>query len=659
MKYGKTLIKGILVIFFLAAFIPAALASDADYEKGVAYLRAGKVDEALMILEPLAAKDPGNPFIEYHLGLAYYKADRLGQASDAFEKTQALAKDGAQRDFGLSAAFCNVGIGHFRKKEYDRAGKSFERALSLDPEDGDSRYYLGLVRAEQQDYPGALKELERASALKTLDKDRALVQNAVGMVYYKEEKAGRAMEEFNKTLSIDPYNIEALYYIGLLNYKENGYAAAKPYFDRIALMGAPDEKTRASLFTTFFNMGVDFQNRDKASAAAEMFEKASTLRPDDPEAHFYRGYNLMALERYDDAVPEFRQAISLKPDMARARAELEVAGKFASEKAQKAGAESMGKGEWYAALALYERAVKLDPSNADAKRGQRQAAAAVEKDTRDRMSKVRARLGRGEYLDAVEEANELLRLNPSSAEAVALGKQTRDRLAAVVEEYFAKAREAEEREALGEASGYYERLLKADPKNQAASDSLRQVNGRMDSERARADKAIEDGQLISARKSYERLLKYRPEDVDVQGRLKKLNEKIASEFARLLERARDAFDGKDYQRAVSIVGKALELSPQSKEALALNRKIGERVEQQQQQQQLQQQQAATAGAAGADEVRRLYLQGVEYYTNGQLQEALSAWRQVLKIDPGNEKAISSINKAEEKLKQAEKPSQAP
>jgi len=610
MDNRKTAVGPLIAVLVLALFCAEAYAGGADYEKGVAYLRAGRADEAIKYLEPLGIKEPGDALVQYHLGLAYYKSDRLDKAFESFARARAASKDGG-REYGLAVAFCNVGIGNYRKKDYDRAAASFKAALELDPADGDSHYYMGLVKVEQQDYLAALKELGQAAASKPADnKEQALVHNAVGMVYFRQEKTSTAIDEFGKTLAIEPGNIEALYYLGLLNYKDNGYAAARPYFDKIALMGAPDEKTRQSLFTTFFNMGVDFQNRDKAEAATEMFEKASGLRPSDPDAHFYRGYNLMLLERYEDAVPEFRQALALKPDMSRAQARLEVSGKFAAEKVLKDARARMGDSDYYAAYALYERAARFDPANGEAKKGLKQASELVDNDTRKRVEDIKAHMGRGEQAEAVKGAEELVRLNPGSAEASSIAREAREMLAAAKEEYFGKARDAEGRDALDDAAGYYEKVVKIDPKDQQAADALKKVKARMEAERERD-----------------------------------------AEFARLMDKARDAYDAGDLSKAAASVDKALELSPQNKEARELGRKVSARS----QERAAQPAPSAPVSAGTEDEVRRLYLQGVDQYTKGHLQDAVSAWRQVLKLDPGNEKAASSIEKAEQKLKESQTP----
>jgi cytochrome c-type biogenesis protein CcmH/NrfG len=62
--------------------------------------------------------------------------------------------------------------------------------------------------------------------------------------------------------------------------------------------------------------------------------------------------------------------------------------------------------------------------------------------------------------------------------------------------------------------------------------------------------------------------------------------------------------------------------------------------------------AAPAAVVDEQEVRRVYLQGVEHYTKGELAEAIASWREVLKLDPKNEKASSNIARAEDKLKEA-------
>ncbi len=682
-----------LAALFLLALIPAiCFASQADYDKGVAYLRAGKAVEAINILESLRAASD-DQYVEYHLGIAYYRTGRLDDAGSAFRK--ALSLTGGGGDLPLGVAFSNLGVEYYRSGNLQEAENCLGYALRLSPDDGDSRYYLGLIKIEAGDYEGAQAELARArELLGGRGQNGAALRNAMGLAYYNGGDNARAEAEFKTVLEQDPDNLEALYYLGQIAYKERGYAAAGTYFDRIAHIGATDEKTRNTLFTTFFNMGVDFQDRGKSETAAEMFERAALLNPDDPETHYYLGYNLMAVEHYEDALTEFRQALALNPGMDRARAQMEVAGKFASEKALEEATTAYNSGDYYAAVPLYEKAVSLDPSGQAARNGLDTARAALKKDTASRAAKARKFLEAGDYMEARRLADELMRLNPDSPDTAALDRDVSMGMRAAAGDFMKRALRAEGRGGLGEAAGYYTELLKIEPDNGTAKDGLSRANNTIDRARRRAEKAAKDGLLVQAKAAYREVLGYLPGDPGALAGLKSMDEAVALEVALRLKNAKESFGAEDYTMAAYHAGRAFELDPDNTEARELREDIKTRsrelvirrlkeadgyMEQgmrykasesyeaallldpdnQAARAGLAKARAAAIPAADEEEVRRLYLKGVEYYTQGQLDLAVDAWRELLKIDPSNEKAFSSIKRAEEKMKQTEdKPSQA-
>ena len=588
----------------------SAYASDGSYEKGVAYLRAGKADEALRILAPLAAKEPRDPYLQYHAGLAYYKAGRFDEASDSLVRAKdAATSTGVTGEFNFAAAFANLGSAYYKAKDFVKSEMSLTIALVVDPADGDARYYMGLVKAEKKEFAAALTELEKARAAKAGDAAAtALIRNAGGRIWYGQERYPDAMQEFSAALEADPDNFEALYYLSIINYKENGYSAAKPYFDRIVLKEQADEKTKDALSTAFFNIGVDYQNRDQAGLAAEMFERAIKIRPNDADAHYYKGYNLFSLERYEEAATEFRQALALRPDMARARAQLEVAQKASAESALKEARDAYARGELGASVDLFEKATSLDPSNSDAAKGLKVARAGVDRDIKEKSPAVRAALAKGELSEAKELCGQIIRAYPGNRQAAELEKEVSGRVEAEVGSMKAKAKDAMQREALGEASGWYEKIITLDPSEVAAAKSLSQAKARIQDERAKGKDAFDDGRLSAARKAYEKLVKYLPDDLSARKGLNDTLARIAAENTRI-------------QEAEAAAARAF------------------------------QERQAVQPAASEEEVRRLYLEGVENYTKGELREAVAKWREVLKLDPKNEKAAGSLAKVEEKIKE--------
>jgi len=677
-----------------AVILAAALAfpwscpgASGDYEKGVAYLRAGKAFEAINVLEPLTKSGKDDPYVYYHLGIAYTQAGKLDDAYAALKKAAALA--GFRDELGLGVAYSNLGVEAYRTGRAELAGKSLDEALAINRDDGDSTYYLGLVKMQAGDYDTAIEKFTAAARLLSSDDVASItVGNALALAHYRKGDNEAALSGFSASLEKDPDNIEALYYMGEISYKERGYAAARPYYDRIVHEGATDENTKKALFTTFFNMGVDFQDRGRAGNAAEMFERATLLIPDDAEAHYYLGYNLMALKRYEEAAAEFRQALYLNSGLERARAQLEVAGRFAAEKALGDAAARFGAGDYYAALPLYERALSLDPANKEARKGVADSRAGIQADTKKRVAEARELMTKGDYAGARAAAEELARLNPGSGEAEGLKTDIRTRLASAAGSLLNKAADAEAKNALGEAVNNYQALLAIDPENARAKRGLSRANSAIDATRRKAEKALAAGLLTDARAAYRKLLVYLPDDPDALTGLRSAEDAIKLELARLIRDAEESFGTEDYTMAAHNAGRALELDPENREASALKEKIRSRTTElvekyvREGDSQLSDglrekaadsyeaaltfdpdNKAAKAGlnkarqtqaAQGSEEeIRRLYLQGVEHYTQGELEQAIAAWRRLLRIDPGNEKAASSIKRAQEKMRQSE------
>ena len=108
---------------------------------------------------------------------------------------------------------------------------------------------------------------------------------------------------------------------------------------------------------------------------------------------------------------------------------------------------------------------------------------------------------------------------------------------------------------------------------------------------------------------------------------------IKTEISGHLQAGRSAFAQGDLKDAAAAYNKALLLDPYQAEAKAAINKINS----------LEQ-----TGTNPGDE-NRLYLQGIELYTQGKYSEAIQTWEKVLQLDPAHNKARMNIEKAKRKL----------
>ena len=60
---------------------------------GWVYVQRGDVPRALPRLTEAAQRLPGNPVVQYHLGMAYYKNKNLRQAKEALQNALRISKD--------------------------------------------------------------------------------------------------------------------------------------------------------------------------------------------------------------------------------------------------------------------------------------------------------------------------------------------------------------------------------------------------------------------------------------------------------------------------------------------------------------------------------------------------------------------------------------
>lgn len=120
-----------------------------EFNKGLAHLMLGHAQEATDILTRLVEEQPSNARAWDALGCALRLDRKYEEASAAF--MQALTLDPNQNDTRDHMAQMLLEMGDPR-----RARLVLEAALSIDPERASSRHLLGLADATAQDFPSAI-----------------------------------------------------------------------------------------------------------------------------------------------------------------------------------------------------------------------------------------------------------------------------------------------------------------------------------------------------------------------------------------------------------------------------------------------------------------------------------------------------------------------
>ena len=136
---------------------------------------------------------------DYGIGLLL-QGDLKG-AERAFEVVTRVRPDYAD-------GWVNVARARIQEGNTEAAKPMLAKAIELDPSLGSAHYFEGLVLKADGDYAAAYREF--ALAARRYPDDR-VNRNQVGRMLFLERRYSEAVAEYERTLSIDPEDLEAHY----------------------------------------------------------------------------------------------------------------------------------------------------------------------------------------------------------------------------------------------------------------------------------------------------------------------------------------------------------------------------------------------------------------------------------------------------------------
>jgi len=104
-----------------------------------------------------------------------------------------------------------------------------------------------------------------------------------------------------------------------------------------------------------------------------------------------------------------------------------------------------------------------------------------------------------------------------------------------------------------------------------------------------------------------------------------------------------AYERGDYKEAKTRIQEILRLYPADQEGLRLAEKIEERL--------------SPATPKVEENVKKLYVEGMNYFSSGEYEKAIESWKKILAVDPQNETVARNIEKAKARLSSGERKAQ--
>ncbi len=168
----------------------------------------------------------------------------------------------------------------------------------------------GIANIESEQYTMALRELFQARELDPHDPE---IHHYLGIAYWSRGLKNEAFQSFSRAAELQPDYSEAWNYLGLIRFEEGRFTEAVDYFNK-ALNNVLYETPEFALF----NLGRAYREEGNYRQALDIFGEALRIHPNRilPLIHDSRGSLLLSLNRKDEALRHFREAVRLAPEFA-------------------------------------------------------------------------------------------------------------------------------------------------------------------------------------------------------------------------------------------------------------------------------------------------------------------------------------------------------
>lgn len=161
--------------------------------------RMGQIDEALGVLETLAAQQPDLPAVHAALGDTLRFEQRFAEATPHYDKAIELYDEDQP---GQWSVYFARAITLERQGQWDEAEADFRHALELFPDQPSVLNYLGYSYVERREnLDEALDMIQRAVAGRPYD---GYIRDSLGWVYYRLGRYEEAVKEMERAVELMP-----------------------------------------------------------------------------------------------------------------------------------------------------------------------------------------------------------------------------------------------------------------------------------------------------------------------------------------------------------------------------------------------------------------------------------------------------------------------
>ena len=286
---------------FARALSAAPTNFDILYNLGLAAQHAGHFDRAQEVYQTALRQRPNDPDCLFNLAAVYTQTGHADEAIVPLMQAHNAAPERADILFALAQNSQDVGF-------YADAATAIDQYLKLKPDDDIARRERGfcLVRSAKLDQ--GLEDL-RWYGHKHPKDARGYYELAIAETV---RESGKALEDFNRALALDP-GFNAARYARAVLYYQKGRIEESIADLKLALTTEPDDVGSLDA------LGQDYMRLERYAEAAEVLERAFKLAPKDPKVLTHYSRVLVHLGRREEAERVMADFRALGPEAGRRR----------------------------------------------------------------------------------------------------------------------------------------------------------------------------------------------------------------------------------------------------------------------------------------------------------------------------------------------------
>ncbi len=319
---------------------PPKVSAQDRVARATSLAREGKVDEALTILNALAAEQPGLPGLERAFAIAYYKKSDFPEAIPHFQRALQSTPDDKEsvQLLGLSYYFVGkpaeaipllekvqswlpvanvdaayvLGVCYIQVKDYEHARRAFAAMYGVPADSAASHLFLARMLLRQGFEPIAEEHARQAVSL---DPKLPLAHYLLGELYMFKSRIPEAIAEFEKELALNPGHAATYYKLADAYSRDMKFDDAERLLQRSIWL----DSTASGPFVL---MGKVLLRKGDAELAVRYLERAIGMDANNFMAHYLLGQGYRTLGRKEEADRELQISQKLQAAQNRSEAEL-------------------------------------------------------------------------------------------------------------------------------------------------------------------------------------------------------------------------------------------------------------------------------------------------------------------------------------------------